>query len=742
MDARLVLPACLVWAVTASGPRWEWIWGAMSFAAGCAMVALLALGGHRAEAKEKYQPLLASIAACVIAVLSALAAQSLHNTYASASLHFHNEVERFLRSPLPAVASWVESRRGALIAAVSDYPQYAQGLIPGVVIGDDSALPSEIREMMRMEGLSHLTAVSGAHVSLALGLVIAACGRSRSKLTAAISGAVLIVLVALVGPAASVLRAGMMGMLMVGALAFRREASALPLVCVAVIGACLAFPMLATSLGFELSAACTLAIVLFAYPLSAQLQRVLPQWLALMISLPLVAGIASMPFLAGIQSRSSLWSVVANVAVAPAVAPLTICGFIAVLTLGWAPILAMPALWVCRRCAWWMNVVAEICARLPGSGVPLWRVGMANLLVASVFIVFSRARAAGLLEKIGLSEYLDKRADRVVAMLKKCSAKGVRMRPRSKGRYRGFKKQRRGFRELIVASLVVLVAIFALFVTKYQGWLRLPIFVGQVNSDWEAVQCDVGQGSALLLRGVGDDGELRTVLVDVGPANGHIGRCLRAAGVRKLDLLVLSHFDADHVRGLDEVLEYAKVKQAWVSSNPYPLYNSQWVLELLARQQIQVHAVTAGEDFGGWLSVLSPADPIGSEEEVNADSLVIRASTLHHNVLSLADVPSDIQDGLVQNAAAERVGVVIVAHHGAASQSQALANQLDPQVAIVSVGRNNYGHPSSEALRIWQAPVLAQTLACGWISVEAEAVSAQRACNLSGQDRIQGAHGE
>ena len=124
--------------------------------------------------------------------------------------------------------SGVDTIRRALRDAVEERPWHAQ-LIPGVVVGDDTGLPEHAVEDMRILGLSHLTAVSGAHISLTIGLVLGIVGRKRPILAGVLSIVALAGLVELVGSEASVLRAGYMGIFVCFALAIRRATTAFPI---------------------------------------------------------------------------------------------------------------------------------------------------------------------------------------------------------------------------------------------------------------------------------------------------------------------------------------------------------------------------------------------------------------------------------------------------------------------------------------------------------------------------------
>ncbi|WP_406711983.1 ComEC/Rec2 family competence protein [Trueperella pyogenes] len=237
----------------------------------------------------------------------------------------------------------------------------------------------------------------------------------------------------------------------------------------------------------------------------------------------------------------------------------------------------------------------------------------------------------------------------------------------------------------------------------------------RVLSDWEAIQCDVGQGSAFLARG-----EAGIVLVDVGPESGNISACLTHAGVKRLDLLIISHFDADHVRGLAEVLDTVEVEQVWYSVNRKPERNSQWALDLLNRRGIAHEPARYGDRLGTQVEVIGPRTIAGGEGDSNKDSLVVVVTTASHRILILADAPAERQQSLRGEVSA--IDVVVAGHHGARDQSRELAEDLKPSVSLFSVGKNSYGHPTREALDIWHAPIQARTDLCGEIVLTATQV--------------------
>ncbi|MCI5826206.1 MAG: ComEC/Rec2 family competence protein [Arcanobacterium sp.] len=775
LDARLVPAAAAIWIVTATSEvNWRWWLIAAGALAGCSgVLRYLPLRQPRAAMKSPQRKYwvhrqirecwwarstlrvgcASQFMAIAVSVVTACAARELHQHFGNESAEFQRLCDAAIADSHTLIGSIAARQRAALASAAAALAPQLRGLVLGVVIGDDSAMPHTAVEQLRMLGLSHVTAVSGAHVSLVLGVVIYACGKRWPRVTAALAAVALWWLVHLVGPEASVLRAVMMGILIVVAIAAQRRASALPCVCIAVMVACVCFPRLATSLGFQLSASTTAAIVLVGYPISAQFARIVPPALAQAVALPLVAGLASVPFVAGIQRESSLWAVCANAAVAPVIAPLTLCGLAAVLVLPVAAPVAHILLQVCAGSAWWIMAVSEALARAPGSHVGVWTAAGVNAAALCALLAGARWRAGtseqsgveirrvGAEARLRMRVWRKRRAEarerrRMKARERRQAeiwARRVEDRQGISFRYinseesgRRWRLVSRRHRALAAAGALLLVGIFAML-GQLRGmafWERyLPWHAEQITNDWEVVQCDVGQGAALLARHGSE-----TVLIDVGPQAGRIDRCLRAAQVKQISLLVLSHFDSDHVRGLAAVLRIAHIEAVWVSPNAHPEANSRWVLRLLEQAKVPVRQVEAGAHFHSWLTVESPEHPACGDADSNRDSLVIRLRTQHYSILNLADTPADVQDRLALRA--QRATIVVVAHHGSASQSAQLAAAVRPAVALISVGKNTYGHPTKQALTIWATPLMAITDSCGWVSIRPAGVETERRCNL------------
>lgn len=265
-------------------------------------------------------------------------------------------------------------------------PGDAGALLPGVTVGDTSAVPQDLRDAMRASGLTHLTAVSGAHFALVATLVLAAVSAVRAPpwAQAASVGLATAGMLLLVHPEPSVVRAAAMGLVGVLGLARGRPARAPAALAAAVVVLLVADPWLGGELGFALSVAATAGLVLLGTALARRWSGRLGRTAATALAVPVAAQLACGPLVLLGGGSVSPWGVVANLVAAPAVAPATLLGLAATLVAPWCPAgAAVPGALAGAAC-WWIGAVARAAAAVPS---PVWlsgAAGVATLVVTSL----------------------------------------------------------------------------------------------------------------------------------------------------------------------------------------------------------------------------------------------------------------------------------------------------------------------------------------------------------------------
>ncbi|WP_344250212.1 ComEC/Rec2 family competence protein [Isoptericola hypogeus] len=620
------------------------------------------------------------------------------------------------REPPGAVLRATHTLRAALLDVTEPLSPQARGLVPGVAVGDTSRLPAELADAMRTTSLTHVTAVSGGHFAIVVATLTALCAAFRLPRAVRIAAVALVSLgfVALVRPEPSVLRAAWTCAVALLGLALGRRSAGFPALAAAATALLVVDPWLARSYGFVLSCAATAGLVLLAGPLARRLAPWTGRPLAFALAVPWAAQAACGPVLVLLDPRVALVSVPANLLAGPALVPATVLGLVATVLAPWAPGLAQAVAWLAGLATAWIAAVAGWFADLPGAGLP-WPGGPGGAI------------ALGLVTAAGLAVVLRRPpGDGWPRSWRDTGTRAARrarasVRRRAGSRHRG--RTTRAHSLLVGLGAGALALVVAVLVSR---WAGLPgAGGGAVPRDWEVVACDVGQGDALVVR----SGPASAVVVDVGPAGDLAGRCLERLGVDRVDLLVLSHFHADHVGGLDTVLEGRAVTAALVSPLDEPVDQAARARAALAAAGVPVRTAARGDAgvAGGasWQVLGADAGGAGGGsaegDGANDASVALHLRTAGGlDVVALGDLEEPGQEALLgalgASGDATDVDVVKMAHHGSRSQSAGLAARLSPRVTLVSVGADNtYGHPTDAAVDLYEGTgsALVRTDECG-----------------------------
>jgi competence protein ComEC len=533
--------------------------------------------------------------------------------------------------------------RQGLRDATAGLPADERGLLPGLVDGDTSRLDPQLRDEFRLTGLTHLVAVSGTNVSVLLGAVLLLCGWLRIGLRwrPPLAGLALLGFVVLARPSPSVLRAAVMGVIALVALATGSRRQAMPALCAAVLVLVLLSPDLAAQPGFALSTLATAGLLVVAPVWRDRLARRVPQWLAEAIAVPAAAQLACTPVVVALSGQLGLLAVPANLLAVPTVAPATVLGVVAALV---AP-LCFPAAKLIAWMAWlpthWLVVVAHTGARQPGAGLSI-ATGWTGALLALVLL----GSGALVLRSPGL---------------------------------------RRGAAAVVVGSLLAALVL----VVVRPGW---------PPHGWVVASCDVGQGDGFVVR----LGATEALVIDTGPEPDRIDHCLRRLRVRRVVLLVLTHLHADHVEGVPGLLRGRQVGAVEIGPLDEPAVERARLLGWLARRHIPVLRAQIGETRtteGVRWEVLDATARHGTDSDPNNSSIVIRLQTHGVRVLFAGDLEGDAQADLLDRGVDVRAAILKVPHHGSAKQDPAFLDAVHAQVALTPVGAGNpYGHPSAQTL--------------------------------------------
>jgi competence protein ComEC len=263
-------------------------------------------------------------------------------------------------------------REGFAAAARHVLPADEAAMLPALVLGDMSTVAPITTQEFRTAGLTHLTAVSGANVTIVCGAVLFSSRLMGPRAAVGLAGVALLLFVIVVQPTASVLRAAVMGAIALMAVLSARRRQAIPALSTTVLLLMVVAPQLAVDVGLALSVVATAALVVIAPVWSRRLVAAgWPKWLADAVCVACAAQLVTAPLIAGISGRVSLVAAVANLAVAALVAPITVLGTAAAAVCLLWPAGAQLLIRFTGPEVWWLLRIAHWAAGVPAASLPV-----------------------------------------------------------------------------------------------------------------------------------------------------------------------------------------------------------------------------------------------------------------------------------------------------------------------------------------------------------------------------------
>ena len=521
------------------------------------------------------------------------------------------------------------------------FPGDAAPFLSALLTGDRTGLSVSAAVNISETGLSHVLAVSGMHCGFLVAL-IAFLFRRRPRTTAAAGILTLVFYALLTGAKPSVIRACIMLSMLLIAPLVRRENDPPTALSIALFLILLQNPFAAASVSLQLSFASVAGLLCMAPKLYAALRGDAPsgvrKFVAASLSASISVAVFTAPLCAVYFGALALIAPLSNLLCLWAVGAAFVSGLaVTALSFLCAPLSAL--------LAWAPALLIRyvlFCARLL-SGVPLHAVYFANPFLKYwllyVYLLFALARP------------LKRRA------------------------------------------LAALLSCVTLFVTLRTGQALY-------NSGMDALALNVGQGQSIVLTSKG-----RFALVDCGSSNrwmdaGTIaGQNLLGMGCRRLDALILTHYDSDHVNGIETLLARLRVKTLYVPEALDDNGNAADVLALAERYRVPVRTIRERTAMGFGLGQLALFPPVGAAGS-NDLGLSVLASAGDADLLITGDMGQDAERLLIRRYAIPDLEAYIAGHHGSKyATSDELLSTLTPETVCISVGANSYGHPAPETLQ-------------------------------------------
>ncbi len=561
------------------------------------------------------------------------------------------EVEHAGAAPWWCVLTYWGQRLSASIQTV--FPADVSGLLAALVTGDKTALDPGLRTDLARAGVVHLVAVSGMHVCFLVSFLTLFTGldpRRRFWLCAPV-----VVFFALaVGATPSVLRACIFQLAFLLAELTAREEDRWTTITAALALLLLIDPFSAANVGLQMSFAAVMGIVVVTPRAFAGLNRfLLPgegKWINggnrlllrfyQLFSASLGAMVFTLPLSAYYFGTISLLAPLTNLLVLPVASALfagtLVVGLVGMLWPGLAAVLGLPLGWLGRYVA----LVAQGFAAFPYCAV-------------SCQGYYPVALAGG----YGLT---------LTALCWRS-------------------QRRRGWLFLLCGLVMVLTAVGATRWSFSSAPLTLTVL-------------DVGQGQSVLLHSQGE-----TALVDCGGnASDDPGdlcaNYLGDRGVTTLDTLILTHYHADHTSGLDALFRRLTIRALVLPTMDQDQETQAHIMDLARAEGAAVTWLEEDTHLSLGAARLTVFAPLG-DGGANEEGASVRVRWGDYAALITGDMNAVVEKALVDHAELGRCQVLVAGHHGSNYAScDTLLNAIHPETALISVGRNPYGHPGPETL--------------------------------------------
>lgn len=210
---------------------------------------------------------------------------------------------------------------------------------------------------------------------------------------------------------------------------------------------------------------------------------------------------------------------------------------------------------------------------------------------------------------------------------------------------------------------------------------------------------DVGQGDAILVR------DRETLLVDGGPQPERLLTLLTDRGVRRIDVMLLTHAHPDHCAGLPAVMRRMSVGELWLSPRRFRGPCAEQLLAAAGELSIPIHLIRDHDhrSLGAIALTTLVADRTFRRAPENNSSVVVRLQVGARRVLLTGDIERDAESALADHVG--RADILKVPHHGSrTSTTAALLEAVAPRIAVISCGRRNlFGHPHAAVVQALDA---------------------------------------
>ena len=572
-------------------------------------------------------------------------------------------------------------------------PEKYSAIFTGLILGDTSKVEEEVNDDFKIANISHVLAISGMHITyIVIGIELLLKKGIGKRKTRIITIIILVMYMFITGFAPSVVRASIMGIIMLISKLIHRKNDIWTSISLSLLILLIYNPFLILNVGLQLSYLGTIGIVCFnknVYNFLRKLKirnkkiryKINRKFILFMdkikemLSVTLSAQIVILPILLFNFNILGIYFFISNILVSIIIGPIIIVGFVCIL-------ISFISIEIAKILSIFMSVgiqilisISEI-SHLPFSKIyiptpKVWQIVsyyICVIVINRIYIAFNSKKP----------DFTSIRIRNLVALLK-------------------FKFRQN--RNKVLKVLIVLVS--------------LVFILNTIPEKLKIHFVDVGQGDCTFIT----TPQNKTILIDGGGSMSEeydVGKStllpyILDRGYTKLDYVFISHFDQDHVGGILTILEELRVGQVYISKQEQDSENYQKFLKIVEDKKIKVKVLKQGDclkiEKNLYFDILWPIEEQIQENVLNNNAMVMKLRYGKFSMLFTGDIEAIAEEKILdfykeKGESILKSDVLKVAHHGSkTSTTQSFFEKVNPKICLIGVGKNNmFGHPTTEVL--------------------------------------------
>ncbi len=601
-------------------------------------------------------------------------------------------------------------------------PEKYGAIFTGLILGDTSKVEEEVNDNFKIANISHVLAISGMHITyIVMGIELLLKRGIGKRKTRIITIIVLVMYMFITGFAPSVVRASIMGIIMLISKLIHRKNDIWTSISLSLLILLIYNPFLILNVGLQLSYLGTIGIVCFnknVYNFLRKLKirnkkikyRINRKFILFMdkikeiLSVTLSAQIVILPILLFNFNILGIYFFISNILVSIIIGPIIIVGFVCIL-------ISFVSIEIAKILSIFMSVGIQILISISEiSHLPFSKIYIPTPKVWQIVIYYI---CVIVINKIYMSfnlkepDFTSIRIRNLVALLK----------------FKFRQNRKKVLKFLIVFVLLVFI---------------LNIIPKKLKIHF----VDVGQGDCTFIT----TPQNKTILIDGGGSMSEeydVGEStllpyILDRGYTKVDYIFISHFDQDHIGGVLTILEELRMGQVYISKQEQDSENYQKFLEIVKDRKIKVKVLKQGDclkiEKNLYFDILWPIEEQIQENILNNNAMVMKLRYGKFSMLFTGDIEEVAEEKIldfykekIENGEAIlKSDVLKVAHHGSkTSTTQKFFEKVSPEICLIGVGKNNmFGHPTEEVLERISGTKIYRTDEDGEIILEVDSTGA------------------